>query len=255
MQHKTMLAAATSLCAAALVGLSGVRALEAADTQTVEIRANDITAPLVPKELVRGDREFGGHGPRISCSVRVYVSPDQQRLLARVSFNAQETQPDHSTTRGEWEREIYTAPPGQRIVSFVGPASGPGSSLSAVTFVSRKAGFQILGPGEDFREFAKTLTDVVTTLVGTAGGAVGLSSADVERVRQVAADVKRGVGGLQFQGNFVHLNEPSNGGPVALFAIVGDTGGDDISNDDNPKDDTRIQSIAFKPLRVKLARR
>ena len=44
----------------------------------------------------------------------------------------------------------------------------------------------------------------------------------------------------------------NNGGPVRIFAIVGDTGGPDISNDENGKDDTRINSIMFKKLRISL---
>jgi hypothetical protein len=39
---------------------------------------------------------------------------------------------------------------------------------------------------------------------------------------------------------------------VKLFAIVGDTGGLDISDDDNPKNDTRIVAIEFNPVRIEL---
>ena len=39
---------------------------------------------------------------------------------------------------------------------------------------------------------------------------------------------------------------------MAVFAIVGDTGGDDISDDDNPKDDTRIERIKFAPAQIAL---
>ena len=35
------------------------------------------------------------------------------------------------------------------------------------------------------------------------------------------------------------------------MAVVGDTGGPDISTDRNGKDDTRLESIAFDEIRVR----
>ena len=40
-------------------------------------------------------------------------------------------------------------------------------------------------------------------------------------------------------------------GLVARWNIVGDTGGDDISDDDNPKDDTQV-AIQLNPVKIKL---
>lgn len=246
-----LVAAAISLGTA--TGVGGVRHSNAAEARVEEVVVDDITTPLVPNDLLEGDREFDGHGPIVDCGVEVRVSADQRSLSAHVTFQATETEPDHSTVRGEWDRVIYTAPAGERIVAFEGPSSGSGLSRSDVSFLSEPAGFQILAPGEDFRDFALLLADIVKRLVETFGGGAGLGSADVERAEQIAEAVRRGVGALDFEGNRVELKEPSNGGPVALFAIVGDTGGDDISDDDDPKDDTRIQAIAFRPLRVTLA--
>jgi hypothetical protein len=48
------------------------------------------------------------------------------------------------------------------------------------------------------------------------------------------------------------MKSPSTPGPVAVFAIVGDTGGPDISTDDNPKDDTRIERIEFARVRLNM---
>jgi hypothetical protein len=42
-------------------------------------------------------------------------------------------------------------------------------------------------------------------------------------------------------------------GPVMFFAVVGDTGGNDISDDGNPKDDTRIVGIRMLDFEVVLA--
>jgi hypothetical protein len=43
-----------------------------------------------------------------------------------------------------------------------------------------------------------------------------------------------------------------DGALVKFFHIVGDTGGPDISDDNNCNDDTRIVKIEFFPAKVKL---
>jgi len=64
-------------------------------------------------------------------------------------------------------------------------------------------------------------------------------------------------GGEQFIGatgdsnNTVTNTEPMNF--IRRMAIVGDTGGDDISTDDDCRDDTRIENISFFPIRVRFA--
>ncbi len=51
-----------------------------------------------------------------------------------------------------------------------------------------------------------------------------------------------------------HIITPASG-PIATLVVVGDTGGNDISTDDNCNCDTRIVRIEWKPLSVTLARR
>jgi hypothetical protein len=47
-------------------------------------------------------------------------------------------------------------------------------------------------------------------------------------------------------GNTVNVTYADNHlGPVYKFFIVADTGGDDVSDDDNPDDDARIVGIQF----------
>jgi hypothetical protein len=64
-------------------------------------------------------------------------------------------------------------------------------------------------------------------------------------------------GGFQFIGpvgdssNTVTITEPMNF--IRNMAIVGDTGGDDISNDSNCHDDTRIENIRFFPIKIRFA--
>jgi hypothetical protein len=64
-------------------------------------------------------------------------------------------------------------------------------------------------------------------------------------------------GGFQFIGpigdssNTVTITEPMNF--IRNMSIVGDTGGDDISNDSNCNDDTRIERIRFSPIKIRFA--
>ena len=64
-------------------------------------------------------------------------------------------------------------------------------------------------------------------------------------------------GGTQFigpngnSGNTVTNTEPMNF--IRRMAIVGDTGGDDISTDNDCTDDTRIESVQFFPIKIRYA--
>lgn len=64
-------------------------------------------------------------------------------------------------------------------------------------------------------------------------------------------------GGTQFigpngnSGNTVTVTQPMNF--IKRMAIVGDTGGEDISTDDDCTDDTRIENITFFPIKVQYA--
>ena len=40
---------------------------------------------------------------------------------------------------------------------------------------------------------------------------------------------------------------------IRRMAIVGDTGGDDISTDNDCTDDTRIESVQFFPIKIRFA--
>ena len=81
-------------------------------------------------------------------------------------------------------------------------------------------------------------------------GALANTPARLE-MKQIHEWVMTGAAYLPSQGNHVHVRAPSSG-PVQLFAIVGDTGGPDISTDENPKDDTRIDGIRFRPIQIRL---
>jgi len=54
----------------------------------------------------RGDRDFGGHGPNVTCVVRVFVR-NQTQLWASVFMRASETRSDWTTASGQREFQLY----------------------------------------------------------------------------------------------------------------------------------------------------
>ena len=57
------------------------------------------------------------------------------------------------------------------------------------------------------------------------------------------------IGATGTSNNTVTNTEPMNF--IKRMAIVGDTGGDDISTDNDCNDDTRIESVHFFPIKVR----
>ena len=213
---------------------------------TAEIHLTDITTPLVPNKLIAGDREFGGNGPNIVCRVQLKLTGDRQRIVAVVDFQARETKSDWSETRGNWTVNVFTAPAGKKIDHIIGPTT------SEVRFISKQAGFQILGPGEDFVKFIHEVVKFSNRVLDAERLLTNLpvDTPEVRAARELLKLAESASAGLHFEGNYVHTVHPKVDGPVNLFSIVGDTGGPDISTDNDPKDDTRIQAIHFSPIRV-----
>lgn len=214
-------------------------------TMAHTVKLSDIQKPLVPNELLGGDREFGGNGPRVDSSVTLAISGDQRSIVAKIRFHAKETKSDWSETRGSWDRVVYTAPGGKKIAKILD------STYSSVNFLSKPAGFQLLAPSEDYLKFLQTFQKVTEAVLmfGSPTAAMEANTPEKRAMRDMANRVIQGTAYLISQGNHVHVVAPKSG-PVATFAIVGDTGGPDISDDLNPKDDTRIEGIRFKPLRI-----
>jgi microsomal dipeptidase-like Zn-dependent dipeptidase len=101
---------------------------------TVRIFNPNAVETLCPQELVAGDRDFGGHGPRINCDVNLQLAPDGSGVNAVINFSARETASDWSETRGTWTILVIAAPRGMRITRI-------NSALrTSVTFVSPGAG-------------------------------------------------------------------------------------------------------------------
>lgn len=72
-------------------------------------------ALICPSALLEGDREFSGHGPRMTISATVAPSADRRRLVLTVSFSADETAANWSRTRGFATRTLFTAPAGHTV--------------------------------------------------------------------------------------------------------------------------------------------
>jgi hypothetical protein len=237
--------AALALGAASLC-LTISHSAAAAPTYTSTVTLRNIDEQLVPTELVHGDREFGGNGPRVKSNVTLSVTGDKRRILATVYFNARETKSDWSETRGTWTRTVYTAPSTRRIEGIVG------GSYSSVDFVSEPAGFQLFGPTADFVSFLRKFQKVSEAMFYFANPAARADTAAKREMKRLNDLVFRGLAYLPSEGNHVHIRRPTSG-PVQAFAIVGDTGGPDISDDTNPKDDTRICGIKFNHLKLRLS--
>ncbi len=216
----------------------GVVVSPPASSSVTTIKLEDITDALCPKQLLGGDREFDGHGPKIKSSVRLKISPDKTSLIADIDFSAKETTADWSFTRGKWTRTVYKAPPGKKITAILS------DQTSYTQFISPPGGFQFLVPGADVAKALYTFldyTDIKSAVLKAFGYGPNEKSA-------LSALVK----GTIDNGNTVVQIPSVDGVLVKFFHIVGDTGGPDISDDDNCNDDTRIVKIEFFPAKIKL---
>ncbi len=209
-------------------------------TSGTSITLTDIDEWLCPKDLKRGDREFDGNGPRIKCEVSLSIGDGGRALYADIYFWAQETKHDWSTTEGRWRKKVYDAPYGKTITSI------NSDKASRTQFVSPAGGFQFLVPGADV---AKTVNDFLDGAGGAISSAVlasfGIPPGDFQAVARL-------VTGAINSGNTVVRVPAIEGTLVKFFHIVGDTGGADISDDDNCNDDTRIVKLEFNPVNVTL---
>lgn len=207
-----------------------------------KIQLEDINEWLCPRALLRGDREFDGHGPKIKCEVTLRPGNDGSSLWADIYFWAQETVHDWSTTEGRWSKKVYDAPYGQKITKI------KSATASRTQFISPAAGFQFLFPGDDvktamskFFDGAKIM-DAVLALHGMPNPAA-VTQQDIARLVSTYKT-----------GNTVVKVPATDGELVKFFHIVGDTGGPDISSDNNCNDDTRIVKIEFFPVQVEMVK-
>jgi hypothetical protein len=154
---------------------------------------SNINEVLCPQAVTEGDREFAGHGPRVTNTITLEIR-NTREIWAVIDFTARETVSDWSTTRAVWERRVFVAPTGRTIAQILTP------NITNFEFISQGSGTQFVGPNGN-------------------------------------------------SGNTVNITTPMNF--IRQMAIVGDTGGNDISTDNDCTDDTRIENIQFFPIRIR----
>lgn len=89
--------------------------------------------PLCPL-LIKGDREFGGNGPSMTCTVILKIVDGGMGVDAVINLTAKETKGGDTEAGGTWTRRVYTAPGGTKIVKI------NGDTESTAHFVSAGAG-------------------------------------------------------------------------------------------------------------------
>lgn len=200
------------------------------------IKLEDITEWLCPQALVRGDREFDGHGPKVKCNVTLGLRNNNTEIWAKIVFEAKETVHDWSTTTATWNVKVFTTPFGKKIQKFASDV------FSRTEFISPAAGAQFLIPGSDLKRGLSVFFDGQVI----AGAVLAAHGLPFDATPAMAAQLVK----TYIRGNEVVQTPSLEGRAVRFFHIVGDTGGDDISNDNNCNDDTRIEKIEFFPMQV-----
>ena len=103
---------------------------------------------FVPPHVGKGDKDFAGHGPKVTAFVKLIVRPDT--LRAQVYMHAIETKKDWTVAMGYKEFDLYNPEPGWRIDRVVGPATSPCSYIDS----NHDTDFFDLGSGGPAKRFA-----------------------------------------------------------------------------------------------------
>ena len=120
-----------------------------AAAERMDIELGAITSAIVPTQVLAGDREFGGNGPFMVVETRLTPANGGTRLMATVTFRAEETGGDGSFTRITTAPiEVWHSQRGERIDYIVG------NSVARVQWTSAAgngpfSNTGILGPSED----------------------------------------------------------------------------------------------------------
>lgn len=73
---------------------------------------------FIPRHAGGGDRDFGGHGPRVNCVVEYLVHAD--RIDVRVYMKARETKSDWTTAEQTKTFNVVRVEPGRKIIRIEG---------------------------------------------------------------------------------------------------------------------------------------
>ncbi|HEV7780468.1 MAG TPA: membrane dipeptidase [Chitinophagaceae bacterium] len=137
------------------------------EEKTFNIPAEDKLCPT----LASGDREFGGNGPDVTCTVTLKIVQGGVGIDAVIKMTANETKGGDTKAAGTWTRRVYTAPGGTRVKKINSDTEGKAH------FVSHGAGaeFGVCNEGlvYDSGKGQITITGTVIKsiiMVGDTGG-------------------------------------------------------------------------------------
>jgi hypothetical protein len=74
-------------------------------------------------QWVGGDRDFWGHGPKVTGTVRVALTEGKGQIVAFINLRLEETAGDASAAEINETRLIYNAPAGKQIRSIITPTN------------------------------------------------------------------------------------------------------------------------------------
>jgi hypothetical protein len=226
------------------------------DDEVVVLKDIGLLLPTtIHGDLKRGDREFGG-GPLVHC--KVTVSHSGRNIFASVWLREEETKDDYTTVDVTWGPFlVYTAKSDILTIDANSDVLDDGmSSMSYTTdeissetnFRANDAGFQLFWPTNDVTAVLHKLSDACEIVAKYFPDPYVSKGANLEAKKYA---FYAGIFEEANSGNQIYQMKPdSDLGPVKYFYIVADTGGDDVSDDDDPADDTRIETIKFKPITI-----
>lgn len=67
---------------------------------------------------IGGDREFSGNGPDVTARVSLDTRNSETEIWATLYLHAKETKSNWTEAEGTWQRKLWTAEPGYKIVSI-----------------------------------------------------------------------------------------------------------------------------------------
>ncbi len=82
-----------------------------------------VNPPRIFPQWVGGDRDFWGHGPRVSGDVRIQVSEGKAQIIAFINLRIEEVGGDGSAAEINETRLLYSAPAGKQIKQILFPNS------------------------------------------------------------------------------------------------------------------------------------
>jgi len=109
-------------------------------TKVVSVVPATIVTPLCPWEKTRGDNDFANNEVRVMVNIHfVYnMRYGDSILKANIQLSGTEHGGDQSTVRGEWQRVVYKAPPGWKIVRIASDTNSLATYFEFETDVTQK---------------------------------------------------------------------------------------------------------------------